>query len=97
MPCEFRDLAHLGPLGFHNEGGGARAENLPRASRDVNPALDRTDGIRFKYMTRVKQNGGSKNYAILCTIIFTIIFTINDRNYHINSSLKRLWHFFVGF
>ena len=44
MPREFRDLAHLGPLGFHIEGGrgggwGPRAENLPRASRDVNPAL----------------------------------------------------------
>jgi hypothetical protein len=42
MPREFRDLAHLGPLGFHTEGGGGwgpRAENLPRASRDVNPAL----------------------------------------------------------
>ena len=40
MPREFRDLAHLGPLGFHNGGGwGPRAKNLPRASRDVNLAL----------------------------------------------------------
>jgi hypothetical protein len=44
MPREFRDLAHLGPLGFHIEGGlGPRAENLPRASRDVNPALNRAN------------------------------------------------------
>jgi hypothetical protein len=48
MYHEFRDLAHLGPRGFHIGGGGGgggggwrpRAENLPPASRDdVNSAL----------------------------------------------------------
>jgi hypothetical protein len=45
----------------------------------------------------VKQNGGSKNYTILCTIIFTIIFAINDHNYHINSSINVCGTFLLDF